>query len=162
MLPIMGKRQVEKNKMLGFYSVNQFFNADTFDKKFMDSFYSLSEFVQEIVISQNQNLKNYLEEAKEKEYDEIDFSQERINVKKVFLRKYAGDNSICPRDGTILKKKTVAIVINGKTRGIYMNACMKCKRFYSNNPQLLIEKYVEKNIPYEILDFEGENIYEKA
>lgn len=143
--------------MITFYSVDQLFCEKNIDDNFIDSFNSLSEVVQKIILSKNQNLKTYLEDAQEKEYDDIDFLQERINVKKVFLRRYKGNATVCPRDGTDLKKKTVAVVINGRTRGIYMNACIKCKRFYSNNPKLLIDKYVEKNIPYEILDCEGEN-----
>ena len=134
-----------------YITLQEFYETKNIDETFVRVYDRLYDKAKERVLEKNAYLKSYLSRPKEDMYDSLDFTQERISVNAVILRRMPHEMKCY--NGHELQKISVRIDVEGRQKGVYLMACPICKRFYSEM-KVDIEKLERIGIPYYINEVE--------
>jgi hypothetical protein len=148
-------RQVRKGVAMDrYYTLPELYETKDIDESYLKVFNNLHEKAKARVLEKNIYLNAYLNKPRETAYDSLDFNQERINVECVFLRHIL--HAMKCSEGHGLVRKSVTVRIDGRIKGVFLLACPKCKRFYSEMTED-IEKLESIGIPYYIVEEETDD-----
>ena len=134
-----------------YLTLRELYETKDIDETFLRIFEKLHDKAKARVLEKNIYLKSYLSRPKESMYDSLDFTQDRINVNCVLLRKISMGMKCY--NGHDLRKVSVRILVDGRQKGIYLLACPICRRLYSEMTGD-IGKMERMGIPYYIIEVE--------
>lgn len=139
--------------MIYFYSVSELYKQENFTHNFLASFNGLTDSAKKIVLKNNRKLKEYVDVLINSSYPNLDFTLNHLKIDKIIFRN-SNSLDICPIHNIQLSKKTAVIKIKKNNRKFVLDACPKCKAFYSNTNKREIKSLIKAKIDYELITLE--------